>query len=113
MIDSSHNQIAAIVIGIGALIFASERIINFITKSLRERVDSLEKRIASVESSDKASVEMLQKVYDRIEHMRAESTQQHADMRNYVHSEIRRLEEKWGARSSDIYAKITELGRSK
>ena len=73
------------------------------------RVTSLEGWREQVDARDRANMEMHEKVLASIGDMRQDNSQQHADMREYVHSEVRRVEESMSNGRRDVHQKIDRL----
>ena len=78
----------------------------------RDRIEfslsDLEHRIDSLEKKDEATMAQLQLIINSINDMRNEQTKQHGEVREYVHSEIRRLEDKLEKQTGKIFSCMTD-----
>ena len=76
---------------------------------IETRLDSLESDVKALENKDDATMEMFDRLTTSVQEMRDESTNQHAALKDFVHGEIRRIEEKMSDRHQKLFDKIDTL----
>lgn len=70
---------------------------------------STESRVAQLEHVDTEFKALLDVINVGIQELKTEQASQHSDMRDLLHAEISRLEEKMSARNGEIFAKIDQI----
>lgn len=82
-------------------------------QDVERRLAGLEGWKETVDKRDAALMEMHEKVLSSIQELRADNATQHGAMREYIHDEVRRLEEKSSDRAAKLHERIDGLVKPK
>lgn len=78
-------------------------------QKVEARLQLLEDRYLKLEEKDSALMDMINRVYDNVSTMRSESTQQHADMREFVRNKFDEIRKDFSTRNKEMHERINKI----